>query len=478
VKQTAAARSWIEDIDVRRAAALITASSDVTLVIAGNDPGTIKDVAFGSEEFSREVDARWVGKPWLDTVTPESRPKIEALLRDAANDAPPRWRQVNHRSADGEDLPVVYTAMRVGSAGQVVAVGRSVRPLATLQQRLLEAQQSMEREYSRLRQAETRHRLLFQVSAEAVLIADAATRRILEANPAAHELLGKSGGELIGELVTDRVDAATRETAATLLATVRATGRMDSARVAGADGTGALAMSVSLFREGLSSFFLVRLAPLGTGSGSVPRRQSRVLEVVASGPDAFVVTDPGGRVTYANRAFLDMAQLATDELARGESLERWLGRPGVDFGLLTAHLREHGSIRMFATTLRGELGSSTDVEICGVAVPEGDEPCLGFTIRDMGQRHVGARRDARERPRSVEQLAELVGRVPLKELVRESSDVIERLCIEAALELTRDNRASAAEILGLSRQSLYAKLRRYGLGDLDGTSPDGAPDAG
>ena len=45
--------------------------------------------------------------------------------------------------------------------------------------------------------------------------------------------------------------------------------------------------------------------------------------------------------------------------------------------------------------------------------------------------------------------------------------MIERLCIEAALELTRDNRASAAEMLGLSRQSLYAKLRRYGLGDLD-----------
>jgi len=39
-------------------------------------------------------------------------------------------------------------------------------------------------------------------------------------------------------------------------------------------------------------------------------------------------------------------------------------------------------------------------------------------------------------------------------------------CIEAALQITGDNRATAAEMLGLSRQSLYAKLRRYGLGDL------------
>ena len=35
-----------------------------------------------------------------------------------------------------------------------------------------------------------------------------------------------------------------------------------------------------------------------------------------------------------------------------------------------------------------------------------------------------------------------------------------------ALELTHDNRASAAEMLGLSRQSLYVKLRRFNIGDL------------
>jgi DNA-binding NtrC family response regulator len=44
------------------------------------------------------------------------------------------------------------------------------------------------------------------------------------------------------------------------------------------------------------------------------------------------------------------------------------------------------------------------------------------------------------------------------------------MCIEAALDLTHNNRASAAEMLGLSRQSLYVKLRRFGISsenDLD-----------
>ena len=169
----------------------------------------------------------------------------------------------------------------------------------------------------------------------------------------------------------------------------------------------------------------------------------------------------------ANAAFLDMAQLANEEQARGELLERWLGPPGVDLEVLIANLRQHGSVRLFATTMRGEYGATTEVEISAVAVPNGERPCFGFAIRDVGRaRHRAGPRRQPQLPRSVEQLTELIGRVPLKDIVRETTDVIERLCIEAALELTGDNRASAAEMLGLSRQSLYVKLRRYGLGDL------------
>jgi len=46
--------------------------------------------------------------------------------------------------------------------------------------------------------------------------------------------------------------------------------------------------------------------------------------------------------------------------------------------------------------------------------------------------------------------------------------MIEKLCIEAALEITGDNPRLGRDILGLSRQSLYAKLRRYGLANSPG----------
>ena len=41
------------------------------------------------------------------------------------------------------------------------------------------------------------------------------------------------------------------------------------------------------------------------------------------------------------------------------------------------------------------------------------------------------------------------------------SEMCIRDSIEAALEITNNNRAAAADLLGLSRQSLYVKLSKF-----------------
>jgi DNA-binding NtrC family response regulator len=53
--------------------------------------------------------------------------------------------------------------------------------------------------------------------------------------------------------------------------------------------------------------------------------------------------------------------------------------------------------------------------------------------------------------------------MPMKDIVGETVDMLEKMCIQSALQLTNNNRASAAEMLGLSRQSLYVKLRRFNM---------------
>lgn len=150
-------------------------------------------------------------------------------------------------------------------------------------------------------------------------------------------------------------------------------------------------------------------------------------------------------------------------------MERWLGRPGVDMPVLIANLREHGAVRGFATVLRGSYGGAEEVDVTAVAALDAETPCLGFVLRRLSRRTVTPMRNGESNglPRTADQLTELIGRMPLKEIVSETTDAIERMCIETALKLTRDNRASAAQMLGLSRQSLYAKLKRYDIGSPD-----------
>ena len=59
-------------------ASLITGSNDLSLVI--DSDGIVRDIAFGSDDTELGHARSWVGEPWIDTVTVESRPKIEALL--------------------------------------------------------------------------------------------------------------------------------------------------------------------------------------------------------------------------------------------------------------------------------------------------------------------------------------------------------------------------------------------------------------
>jgi transcriptional regulator PpsR len=461
-----APKTALGHLDAEAAARLVSAAADVALVV--DQHGVIRDLAVNSDELADEDCRQWVGRPWTQTVTAESRAKVEALLRDAAADGQPTWRQVNHPSPHGADVPILYSAIKVGRAGRVVAVGRNLRAVSALQQRLVEAQQSLERDYARLRYAETRYRLLFQMASEAVLIVDASSGRIVEANPAATRLLGNSAKQVVGKTFPDGFDARSTRALQSLLQKARGAGRAEELRVRLADGKRDFLVAASLFRQDNAAHFLVRLSAVQGAAAPLLETQSAVLRAIDASPDGFVVTETDGRVLTANRAFLDLAQLGSEEQARGRSLDDWLGRPGADLSVLLANLRQHGAVRLFATTLRGELGLTSEVEISAVSVAEAAEPCLGFAIRSVARRLPGTTAPrARQLPRSVEQLTELIGRVPLKDIVRETTDVIERLCIEAALELTGDNRASAAEMLGLSRQSLYVKLHRYGLGDLD-----------
>jgi transcriptional regulator PpsR len=456
---------WLAGIDADAAALLIAAAADIAVIL--DKDGIVRDCAFQSEALALEFAEHdhWQGKLWRDTVTLESRAKIDEMLQDVLAKTHRNGRQVNYPAVRGNDIPILFSVQPVGHTGQIIAFGRDLRAFATLQQRVVDVQQSFERDYARMRHIETRYRILFQMTPEPVLIVDATSEKIIEANPAARQITGPKG-KIIGLTLQELVELDSHPALEMLLTGVRTTGRADDIllRLAGT-ATETLATAFS-FRQGTAKLLLLRLTtPSGSDTGRLlTESKEKMLKLVERVPDGFVVTDHEGLIIAANEAFLEMAQLRTEAQAQGASLDRWLGRPGVDLSVLLNNLRQHGAVRLFSTTLRDEFGAESEVEISAGAVLNGGEPCYGFAIRGISRR-VATTTAASPRafPKSLEQIIELIGRVSLKDLVREATDVIERLSIEAALTMTGDNRASAAEVLGVSRQSLYVKMRRHGL---------------
>ena len=491
--RTKDAKNNLGDLDAMAVRRLVGAASDIALVL--DDDGTILEVMAQRADLGHRGTREWLGRPWVQTVTVESRQKVELLLHDAqaAADAAVRWRQVNHPGPDGDDLPLLYSALRLvqegpqGPKARIVAFGRDLRDSVALQRRLIESQQAMERDYWRYREAETRYRHLFETTAEAVLIVDGATQKVLEANPAARALCGTRRARLVAAPLSALFEPVHAERIQNLVAAARTVGRQDALRARLASAGEEVLVSASVFRQEEAAFVLVRLMPVRVDTpararqGHVPAQASEtsadamLQAYLRNAPDGLVFCDASGRVLMANRAFVTLAQLSAEEQVRGQPLDRWIGRTGVELGVLIATLRQRGSVGLFVTTLRGEYGATAEVEISAASLTLGEETVLAFAVRDIERRMKPESRAASlAMPRSAAELTELVGRTPLKAIVSETTDLIEQLCIQTALGMTGDNRASAALLLGLSRQSLYVKLRRYGMVSAGGDDDDAA----
>ncbi len=447
------------------AADLAANAADITLII--DKKGVIRDAALPGDDFEPSDYVDWVGHKWIDLVRVDSTEKVTALLSSPGEAGERRWRQVNHVRAGEPDLPLRVFSLSASKPGWTIVIGRDMRSVSRMQQRLLDAQQSMEREYARVREAETRFRLLFQIASEGVVVLSGANFKVTDANPAAARLLGRTSRELEGASVEALFGADAAPGVREILAVSAKTGRPEHVDIQAEASAAPLRLTASVFRQGQDRFYLCRLSSDVSEMAADPDASlTRLAEIL---PDGLVLTGEDGKIVSVNEGFIDIAQLHGAAEAVGQSIDQFLGRTEVEFNVLLANLREHGVIRHFATTVRSRLDIEEPVEVSAVSAPGPSGRLFGFSIRPVGRRVV-AKGGEGTLPSSVDQLSDLVGRVALKDIVRESTDIIESSCIEAALELTNDNRASAAEILGLSRQSLYAKMHRHKIGSLQSKS--------
>jgi transcriptional regulator PpsR len=440
---------------------LLGVVSDVSLVISSK--GMIEDVSTGQDTMATLGCQSWLGKRWIDTVTSESKKKIEDLLAVQADSQSLLWRHVNHPIPSGGEAAIQYITVAL-KGHKFLAIGRNLERLAELQRRLVETQQSMERDFLRLRHIEARYRVLFESSPEAVLMLDAHSNRLIEANAGAQLLFKDAGKRLVGRDFRDCLEPSSQGEVQSLLRTALATGRVEmcSAHLSGAPLP--MTLSATVFRQEGGAQFLVRLTQRELPAAShIPNDASVILsELMEHFPDGWLLTDASGTVKSVNEEGMALLGLTASSQVLGQSLERWLVRGAVDWGVINNSLKQQKPLRNFATEVRTLSGMTLPVEISGVYLAK-PEPLFVMFVRDLNRRSPSAIPASQSLPNPFAELSQFVGRRPIKDIVGDTVDTIERMCIESALELTHNNRASAAEMLGLSRQSLYVKLRKFGI---------------
>ena len=440
---------------------VLNALADVTLKL--DTDGLVLEAQVNRVDATDLRQIQWQGKALNALVSASQRDRVANVIDwCVAHPNATTTVTLSHPNLSSDTTATLrYVFFYSADEQRLIAVGEDKGELSSAKQQLVNSQLAMERDYWSLRQTETRYRRLLDMSSDGFIIVDDSSQRIVECNQAAGPLLQIVDQSIVGLAFPSHIDDASKHQLSKMIDDARIKGSASAALSTLANGH-ALFVAIDHLSQTTGAILLVRLSQ--AANATLPATEQHYFERV---PDALLQLDHSGRITAANGVFLQWIQEPSDRHVLGRNADDWLGRTGVDLQVLLDNLSQRSVVTRFASTLRTQAQGFTDIEISGSSRSHSSDNEYLLFLRDTSRRIHHRETTVEALPSSIEEITSRVGQTPLKDLVRESTDVIEALCIESALKLTRNNRASAAELLGLSRQSLYTKLRRFGIGETE-----------
>ena len=445
---------------------LVEQVADLAVLLSAD--GIVEGISTNPESPALGCLDHWVGRPFSDFLADESRTKFDARVARLRGEPglDPRPVEINHVDNANWEAPVRYSLHRVGEDGGILLIGRDMQPFADVQQRLLSEQMARERDAQALRGAETFYRVVLEASETPLVLIDPEQGGIRDLNSAAAQLLGSKLDTLRGTSFAQVFEGRRRGEFAEALKTAAAVDGTSGVDVVSRRNGRVLKVMPGYFRAAGSLYLLARIAAMDESDGAGPEFTGALAALYAETGDAIVLTDAKGVIREANDAFLELVDAPQLRDLRGESMAECLVRGAVDLKLMMEGSARRGRVRRYAAQLKSLVGTRVAVEISAARLRQGGtDTGYGFVIRDVALRDAGegAGDAVAVDDEAMKSVMDLVGTASLKELVSATSDVVEKMCIETAVRLTGNNRVAAAEMLGLSRQSLYVKLRKHGL---------------
>jgi transcriptional regulator PpsR len=445
---------------------ILATAADITLLVSPAHRVLAVLVNPTHRSFGQLAD--WEGQPLADILTDESRRKLEMRLAEMQGGRTALAVELNHASHAVWEFPVRYSLHKLGPDGSLLMLGRDLRPLAEVQQQLVAAQLALERDYEAQRELDTRYRVLMETARDPVMLVSMASGRIADLNPAAGLLLGGSRAEMVGSAVAQEFDGRRRGEFLEALANVAAQDNATPVEVTARRSQRRVLVTPRLFRAAGERLLLCLIDPVEKAAQPSDDLGENLQRLYHEGVDGIVFADGEGVIRAANEAFLNLTDASGIAAVRGRSIADYLVRGQVDLRVMLDNVKRTGQLRLYATRLTTDFSGQIAVELSASWLNDRPNPVLVLVVRDASRADALRRAGSGLPDEGARSVMELVGSSTLKDIVAETTDVIEKMCIETALELTRNNRVAAADMLGLSRQSLYVKLRKYGVLNKDG----------
>lgn len=447
---------------LERAANALVQAADVALSIGKR--GEVKTAQTASDLGSLVPGRQIVGDQVESLFRNADLPALGGLLDQARAGGIAGPVLLHHADAFAPHSCARYTANRASArSGDVTLLGRQVLPSPHMDSAdligMIDGSLSEDVREGRER-TQAFYKVMFGRAADSILFIDPFAGRVDEANPRAHALFSVNSGELDGRLFSDLFSAEDRDLVSNLLrqATIDPSVHRVAARI------GEFSTPVMLRVQAVRSFerrmTMVRIAPSNAHDGSTPHDSAvNAVGILKRSPYPVVIIDGRQSILWTNGAF-DAAHPGVSGATAFVADRMRLSSHAL--GVALEQVRTRGAMRMaFASLMLGGGANVTGNEVTLVDLSRGSRDVAGLvfdTPVDVPTTDSGLGHGA-----DAEALVNLVGRAPLKALVRGTTDALEKSYIEAALRLTGNNRAAAANALGVSRQSLYAKLKQFGL---------------
>ena len=449
-------------IDPELLSQIVATAGDICLMLSAD--GIVTGVLVNPHHASFGRLGDWVGRKAADIMTEESYAKytrrVAELMKPASRSVSV---ELNHTHETIAEFPIRYAMHSIGKDKSILMLGRDLRPIAEMQQQLVMAQIVLERDYETQREMDTRYRVLMDATRDAVVLVAMNNGRIADLNAAAATMLGGSRQELVGAAIAQEFEGRRRGEFLESLSNIASTNAVSPVELVARRSQRKLRVIPKLFRAAGERLMLCRIESTDHGARQHNETSENLERLFHEGVDAIVMLDDDGIITAANDAFLKITDSTHVTNVRGRSLSDFLARGSVDLRVLLDNTKRARQLRMYATKVLNEFNGQVSVEISATYLNDRPRPCYGLVIRDASRTEILRRTQMAASTDSMRSVMDLVGSSSLKDIVAETTEVVEKMCIQTAVDLTHNNRVAAAEMLGLSRQSLYVKLRKFGL---------------